>query len=72
MSAQTIEETWMEPPRFIGSKIREARTLGRRVLGEKGIGRFATSRLAEELEVITRRPRRRVRDTCLLQLERVR
>jgi hypothetical protein len=29
--------------------------LGRRVLGEKGIGRFAASRLANRLEVITRR-----------------
>jgi signal transduction histidine kinase len=54
MSLITIQSTWMEPATF--SKKREIRSeRNRRVLGEKGVGRFAASRLAESLEVISRR-----------------
>src|SRR3954447_6328143 len=55
MSADTIEETWMEPATLYRKRAPRSPRFGRRVLGEKGIGRFATSRLAEELEVVTRR-----------------
>lgn len=55
MSLETIQTTWMEPATL--SRKREPRSefRKRRVLGEKGIGRFATSRLADYLEVVTRR-----------------
>ncbi len=55
MALETIKDTWMEP----GTTFRKQRThsegRGRRVLGEKGIGRFAASRLADRLEVVTKR-----------------
>ncbi len=55
MALATIEETWMEPATLFRKRNPRSERLGRRVLGEKGIGRFATSRLADDLEVITRR-----------------
>jgi signal transduction histidine kinase len=55
MSLETIEQTWMEPATLHRKRAPRSEKLRRRVLGEKGIGRFAASRLADELEVITRR-----------------
>ncbi len=55
MSLETIRTTWMEPATLSRKRERRSQRLGRRVLGEKGIGRFATSRLANFLEVVTRR-----------------
>jgi signal transduction histidine kinase len=53
MSRDTILNEWMQPA--TSTKLRRTRSPGgRRVLGEKGIGRFAASRLADELELITR------------------
>lgn len=54
MSLETIQTTWMEPATLSRKRERRSQRLGRRVLGEKGIGRFATSRLANFLEVVTR------------------
>ena len=54
MSLETIRTTWMEPATLSRKRERRSQRLGRRVLGEKGIGRFATSRLANFLEVVTR------------------
>ena len=54
MSLETIRTTWMEPATLMRTRQRLSRERGRRVLGEKGIGRFATSRLADFLEVVTR------------------
>ena len=54
MSLETIQTTWMEPATLHRKRQRRSLGLGRRVLGEKGIGRFATSRLANFLEVVTR------------------
>jgi signal transduction histidine kinase len=52
MDIETVRGAWMEPA--TPSK-RVAKMVGnRRVLGEKGIGRFATSRLAKELDLFTR------------------
>jgi len=53
MSLDIVENAWMEP----ATPYRKRNSLsdkGRRVLGEKGIGRFAASRLAKKLNVITR------------------
>ena len=55
MDLETIKTTWMEPATLMRKRSRFSEKFGRRVLGEKGIGRFASSRLAEKLEVITRR-----------------
>jgi signal transduction histidine kinase len=55
MSLTTIAESWMEPATLYRRKNPRSERFRRRVLGEKGIGRFAASRLADELEVITKR-----------------
>ena len=54
MSLQTIQDSWMEPATLSKKRAPRSKYKNRRVLGEKGIGRFATSRLADKLEVITR------------------
>jgi len=55
MSLETIQSAWMEPATLLRKRNRLSEKLGRKVLGEKGIGRFASSRLADSLEVVTRR-----------------
>jgi len=55
MDLETIQNAWMEPATLMRRRNRLSEQFGRRVLGEKGIGRFATSRLADKLEVITKR-----------------
>lgn len=54
MSLQIVESAWMEPATSHKKKEKTSRFLRRRLLGEKGVGRFAASRLADELELITR------------------
>lgn len=54
MSRETVETAWMEPATLVKRRRTRSEQKGRRVLGEKGVGRFAASRLAEYLEVITR------------------
>jgi HSP90 family molecular chaperone len=55
MSLETIQSTWMEPATLFRKRQQRSEQYSRRVLGEKGIGRFAASRLANTLEVVTRR-----------------
>jgi len=55
MSFETIQNAWMEPATLIKKRQTRSEQRGRRVLGEKGIGRFAASRLANVLEVVTHR-----------------
>lgn len=55
MSLKTIRTAWMEPATLVRKYPPRSEQRGRRVLGEKGIGRFAASRLARCLEVLTRR-----------------
>lgn len=55
MSLETIRSAWMEPATLFRKQKQRSEYRKRRVLGEKGIGRFATSRLADSLELITRR-----------------
>lgn len=57
MSMATIETVWMEPATISKRATQRSEKFGRRYLGAKGIGRFASSRLAEELEVFSRRAR---------------
>ncbi|MEG4496639.1 ATP-binding protein [Microcoleus sp. F10-C6] len=54
MSLNTIENTWMEPATLAKKRQQRSTRRGRRVLGEKGIGRFASSRLGNFLEVVSR------------------
>ena len=56
MDLETVKNVWMEPatPSKRG-KLRRTEKFKRRFLGEKGIGRFASSRLAKEMEVISRK-----------------
>lgn len=55
MSTETVEQAWLEPATPYRRRDRRSESLQRQVLGEKGIGRFAVSRLADELELVTRR-----------------
>ena len=54
MSLETIRDAWLEPATTFKKQNKET-ARGRRVLGEKGIGRFAAARLARQLEMITKR-----------------
>ena len=56
MESSTVLGAWLEPATDFKRTQTKSEESGRRVLGEKGIGRFAVSRLADELELITRRP----------------
>ncbi len=53
MSLSTLRSVWLQPgtPSKLTSSVSAG---GRRVLGAKGIGRFAAARLARKLEVFTR------------------
>jgi signal transduction histidine kinase len=52
MTLQTVKSAWFEPATV--SKTKETRSAsGRRMTGEKGIGRFAAARLARTLEMTT-------------------
>lgn len=55
MDLETLLGRWMEPA--ASTKVGKGRQMtrrGRRVLGEKGVGRFAADKLASHLEVISR------------------
>lgn len=54
MSLDVVRGAWMEPATPGKRQKTNSGSRGRRVLGEKGIGRFAAMRLASELELITR------------------
>jgi signal transduction histidine kinase len=55
MTMKTVLSAWMEPATNSKRTSTQSEGLKRNFLGEKGIGRFACSRLASELELITRR-----------------
>jgi signal transduction histidine kinase len=56
MELKTLQTIWMEPATSSKrGKVRRTDKFKRRFLGEKGIGRFASSRLANELEVVSRK-----------------
>ena len=54
MSMETIKNAWMEPATNDKRINNRSELFRRRLQGEKGIGRFACSRLANELELITK------------------
>lgn len=53
MTLETVQTSWMEPATDSKVKKQNSRT-GRRVTGEKGIGRFAAARVAKILDLRTR------------------
>lgn len=53
MNLDTIKKGWMEPATII-KKVKSKSGKGRRFLGEKGVGRFASARLSQQLEMVTR------------------
>lgn len=65
MSTETVTTVWMEPATLFRAVERRSEVQGRRVLGEKGIGRFAASRLANRLLLVTRRPEAEYETTAL-------
>lgn len=54
MELKTVQTVWMEPATPSKRVRPRSAKFKRRHLGEKGIGRFASSRLADELEVVSR------------------
>lgn len=54
MSLAVVEGSWMEPATNNKKAQRSSYFLQRRLLGEKGVGRFAAARLASDLELVTR------------------
>lgn len=55
MSLETVQQGWLEPATNLKKQKEGAFTKrGRRVLGKKGIGRFAASRLSPTLEMTTK------------------
>lgn len=54
MDMNTIRNSWMIIATSTKKHNKESKSGHRRVLGEKGIGRFATARIAQELELFTR------------------
>ena len=58
MDLDTLLGKWMEPAASTKvGKGRQVTRRGRRVLGEKGVGRFAADKLARHLQIVTRCPR---------------
>ena len=58
MDLETLLGRWMEPAASTKvGKGRQITKLGRRVLGEKGVGRFAADKLARHLTMVSRCPK---------------
>ena len=53
MDEKTILETWLEPATSFRTRS-QTTTGGRRVLGEKGVGRFAAAKLGDRLKLISK------------------
>lgn len=56
MTLETVQGAFLEPATLYRRRNGRSEGLERIVTGEKGIGRFAVSRLADELELVSRRP----------------
>ena len=66
MSREVLTTAFLEPATPFRRDRKRSQSLGRRVLGEKGIGRFAVSRLADRFVVCTREPKSSVEATLSL------
>lgn len=56
MTLETLRGAWMEPATEWKRSRPRSERYGRRVLGEKGLGRFAAARIADHFYVTSRRP----------------
>ncbi len=65
MTVATVEGAWLEPATPYRRRSPRSEEFSRPVLGDKGIGRFAVSRLADDLELVTRRPEEPVETRAL-------
>jgi len=54
MNSNIVRNVWLEPGTLYKVENKYSPTFRRRVLGEKGIGRFAVHKLGREIELITR------------------
>ena len=54
MSLETLLGSWMEPAGSTKTASQRITAKGRRVLGEKGVGRFAADKIGSHLELISR------------------
>ena len=54
MDAQRITDAWLEPATAFRRNHRSEAEEGRRVLGEKGVGRFAAAKLGDRLELASK------------------
>lgn len=54
MTLATIKNNWMEPATISKKNLKESKGKLRKVTGEKGIGRFASAKLAKNLTIVTR------------------
>lgn len=54
MSLDTIKKAWMEPATISKKIIKKSTAKGRRYTGEKGIGRFASAKLSNDLKIISK------------------
>jgi signal transduction histidine kinase len=54
MKLETIKDSWMEPATISKKYSKESQSKKRKVTGEKGIGRFASAKLASQLKIVTR------------------
>ena len=54
MTLDTVKSAWMEPATINKKNTKKSEGGKRRFTGEKGIGRFASAKLAESLKMITR------------------
>lgn len=53
MNLDILKEGWMEPATIL-KKQKQKTDKGRRILGEKGVGRFASAKLSKKLKIITK------------------
>lgn len=53
MDLETLQKGWMEPATIL-KKSGKKSVSGRRVLGEKGVGRFASAKLSKKLNIVTK------------------
>jgi signal transduction histidine kinase len=70
MTIDTVLGAYLEPATSYRKDHVRSEELGRAVTGEKGIGRFAVSRLANELELVSRRPGERTEARVLFDWKR--
>lgn len=54
MTLETIKSAWLEPATIIKAGKKRVTSKRRRILGEKGVGRFAAAKLSEKFIMITR------------------